>query len=273
MSDTKDTKKKGFFSRLLGRSADSSDNDSESSSAELGLTKPTKLSKSVISKMKKADIVAEAAQLGVDLDIKLTKAELLEAWDANFNQDAILEEPVAEEVTEEPAAEEPVEEPVAEEVTEKPLAEEPVEEPIAESLSDSKDSSEELPELEAAPISVNEKSPAEIIKAFESNQLKDDIPSFRPGDTVVVSVKVREGDRTRLQAFEGVVMNIKNAGLNSAFIVRKISSGIGVERTFQLHSPMIDSIAVKRKGDVRQAKLYYLRERSGRSARIKERLE
>ena len=251
MSDTKDTKKKGFFSRLLGRSADSSDNDSESSSAELGITKPTKLSKSVISKMKKADIVAEAAQLGVDLDIKLTKAELLEAWDANFNQDAILEEPVAEEVTEEPA----------------------VEEPVAESLSDSKDPSDEVPEVEAAPISVDEKSPAEIIKAFESNQLRDDVPSFRPGDTVVVSVKVKEGERTRLQAFEGVVMNIKSRGLNSAFIVRKISSGIGVERTFQLHSPMIDSIKVKRKGDVRQAKLYYLRERSGRSARIKERLD
>ena len=255
MSDTKDTKKKGFFSRLLGRSADSSDNDSESSSAELGLTKPTKLSKSAISKMKKADIVAEAAQLGVDLDIKLTKAELIEAWDANFNQDATLDEPVAEEVTEEPAAEEPVEE------------------PVAESLSDSKDPSDEVPELEAAPISVDEKSPAEIIKAFESNQLRDDIPSFRPGDTVVVSVKVKEGERTRLQAFEGVVMNIKSRGLNSAFIVRKISSGIGVERTFQLHSPMIDSIKVKRKGDVRQAKLYYLRERSGRSARIKERLD
>ena len=255
MSDTKDTKKKGFFSRLLGRSADSSDNDSESSSAELGLTKTTKLSKSVISKMKKADIVAEAAQLGVDLDIKLTKAELLEAWDANFNQDAILEEPVAEEVTEEPTAEEPVEE------------------PVAESLSDSKAPSDAVPELEAAPISVDEKSPAEIIKAFESNQLRDDVPSFRPGDTVVVSVKVKEGERTRLQAFEGVVMNIKSRGLNSAFIVRKISSGIGVERTFQLHSPMIDSIKVKRKGDVRQAKLYYLRERSGRSARIKERLD
>ena len=269
MSDTKDTKKKGFFSRLLGRSADSSDNDSESSSAELGLTKTTKLSKSVISKMKKADIVAEAAQLGVDLDIKLTKAELLEAWDANFNQDAILEEPVAEEVTEEPAVEEPVEEPVAEEVTEEPA----VEEPVAKSLSDSKDPSDEVPEVEAAPISVDEKSPAEIIKAFESNQLRDDIPSFRPGDTVVVSVKVKEGERTRLQAFEGVVMNIKSRGLNSAFIVRKISSGIGVERTFQLHSPMIDSIKVKRKGDVRQAKLYYLRERSGRSARIKERLD
>ena len=133
-------------------------------------------------------------------------------------------------------------------------------------------SSEEA-EVEVAPITTDEKTPAQIIESFEASQLKDDVPSFRPGDTVVVSVKVREGDRTRLQAFEGVVMNIKNAGLNSAFIVRKISSGIGVERTFQLHSPMIDSIAVKRKGDVRQAKLYYLRERSGRSARIKERLD
>ena len=133
-------------------------------------------------------------------------------------------------------------------------------------------SSEEA-EVEAAPITTDEKTPAQIIESFEAGQLKDDIHSFRPGDTVVVSVKVREGDRTRLQAFEGVVMNIKNAGLNSALIVRKISSGIGVERTFQLHSPMIDSIAVKRKGDVRQAKLYYLRERSGRSARIKERLD
>lgn len=132
---------------------------------------------------------------------------------------------------------------------------------------------DDQPEDEAAPITTDEKTPAQIIESFEVSQLKDDIPSFRPGDTVVVSVKVREGERTRLQAFEGVVMNIKNAGLNSAFIVRKISSGIGVERTFQLHSPMIDSITVKRKGDVRQAKLYYLRERSGRSARIKERLD
>ena len=127
--------------------------------------------------------------------------------------------------------------------------------------------------LEVTPVTTDEKSPAQIIESFEASQLKNDIPSFRPGDTVVVSVKVREGERTRLQAFEGVVMNIKNAGLNSAFIVRKISSGIGVERTFQLHSPMIDTITVKRKGDVRQAKLYYLRERSGRSARIKERLD
>jgi large subunit ribosomal protein L19 len=128
-------------------------------------------------------------------------------------------------------------------------------------------------EAQAAPITIDEQSPAQIINTFEANQLKDDIPSFRPGDTVVVSVKVQEGDRTRLQAFEGVVMNIKKAGLNSAFIVRKISSGIGVERTFQMHSPLIDSISVKRKGDVRQATLYYLRERSGRSARIKERLD
>jgi len=143
-------------------------------------------------------------------------------------------------------------------------------------LSDAEsESAEEAPEEEVktAPITVDEKSPAQIINAFESNQLKADIPSFRPGDTVVVSVKVQEGDRTRLQAFEGVVMNIKKAGLNSAFIVRKISSGIGVERTFQMHSPLIDSISVKRKGDVRQATLYYLRERSGRSARIKERLD
>ena len=128
-------------------------------------------------------------------------------------------------------------------------------------------------EAQATPITIDEQSPAQIINTFEANQLKDDIPSFRPGDTVVVSVKVQEGDRTRLQAFEGVVMNIKKAGLNSAFIVRKISSGIGVERTFQMHSPLIDSISVKRKGDVRQATLYYLRERSGRSARIKERLD
>ena len=120
---------------------------------------------------------------------------------------------------------------------------------------------------------LEELSPAQIVQNFEKSQLKDDVPPFRPGESVVVSVKVKEGERTRLQAFEGVVMHIKNAGLNSSFIVRKISSGIGVERTFQVHSPLIDSIKVKRKGDVRKAKLYYLRERSGRSARIKERLE
>ena len=145
--------------------------------------------------------------------------------------------------------------------------------PAAEASASDEASADDQLEDEAAPVTTDEKTPSQIIESFEASQLKDDIPSFRPGDTVVVSVKVREGDRTRLQAFEGVVMNIKNAGLNSAFIVRKISSGIGVERTFQLHSPMIDSITVKRKGDVRQAKLYYLRERSGRSARIKERLD
>ncbi|MDA7642650.1 50S ribosomal protein L19 [Gammaproteobacteria bacterium] len=112
-----------------------------------------------------------------------------------------------------------------------------------------------------------------MVNDFETKQLKTDIPSFRPGDTIVVSVKVKEGDRTRLQAFEGVVMGVKKGGLNSSFIVRKISSGIGVERTFQTHSPLIDSIKVKRKGDVRQAKLFYLRDRSGKSARIKERLD
>ena len=129
-------------------------------------------------------------------------------------------------------------------------------------------------ELEQAPtVSLEEKSPAQIVQQFEKKQLKTDIPSFRPGDTVVVSVKVKEGERSRLQAFEGVVMGYKKGGLNSSFIVRKISSGIGVERTFQTHSPMIDSIVVKRKGDVRQAKLFYLRDRSGKSARIKERLD
>tara|TARA_B100001769_G_scaffold170078_1_gene133967 strand:- start:217 stop:840 length:624 start_codon:yes stop_codon:yes gene_type:complete len=145
--------------------------------------------------------------------------------------------------------------------------------PVEEASTTDESAADDQPEEASVAVTTDERTPAQIIESFEADQLKDDIPSFRPGDTVVVSVKVREGDRTRLQAFEGVVMNIKNAGLNSAFIVRKISSGIGVERTFQLHSPMIDSISVKRKGDVRQAKLYYLRERSGRSARIKERLD
>ncbi|AUN94429.1 50S ribosomal protein L19 [Pseudazoarcus pumilus] len=98
------------------------------------------------------------------------------------------------------------------------------------------------------------------------------IPEFGPGDTVVVQVKVVEGTRERLQAFEGVVISKRNRGLNSSFIVRKISSGEGVERTFQTYSPLVASIDVKRRGDVRRAKLYYLRERSGKSARIKEKL-
>ena len=98
------------------------------------------------------------------------------------------------------------------------------------------------------------------------------IPEFSPGDTVIVSVKVVEGTRKRLQAFEGVVIAKRNRSLNSSFVVRKISSGEGVERTFQTYSPLIASIEVKRRGDVRRAKLYYLRERSGKSARIKEKL-
>ena len=99
------------------------------------------------------------------------------------------------------------------------------------------------------------------------------IPSFAPGDTVVVQVKVKEGTRERLQAYEGVVIAKRNRGLNSNFLVRKISSGEGVERTFQTYSPLVASIELKRRGDVRRAKLYYLRERSGKSARIKEKLE
>jgi large subunit ribosomal protein L19 len=111
-----------------------------------------------------------------------------------------------------------------------------------------------------------------IIEQLEAEQMNNDIPDFSPGDTVVVQVKVTEGSRERLQAFEGVVIAKRNRGLNSAFTVRKISHGEGVERIFQTHSPAIGSVKVKRRGDVRRAKLYYLRERSGKSARIKEKL-
>ncbi len=111
-----------------------------------------------------------------------------------------------------------------------------------------------------------------IIEALENEQMKQDVPAFAPGDTVVVQVRVKEGTRERLQAFEGVVIGKRNRGLNSNFIVRKISHGVGVERTFQTHSPLVASIEVKRRGDVRQAKLFYLRERSGKAARIKEKL-
>lgn len=111
-----------------------------------------------------------------------------------------------------------------------------------------------------------------IIAEIEAEQMSKEIPEFGPGDTVVVQVKVKEGNRERLQAFEGVVISKRNRALNSAFTVRKISHGIGVERTFQTYSPLVDSIEVKRRGDVRQAKLYYLRELSGRAARIKEKL-
>ncbi len=226
MSDNKDTKKKGFFSRLIQGASDLvSSETAEDKSVEI----PTKTQ---LNKMKKAEIVEVASNNGLNLDINLTKVKLIEEWESHFN-----------------VAEAPVEEAPAEEV----VAEAEEEAPVAKST--------------------NERSSAEILKAFESKQLRSDLPSFRPGDTVAVSVKVKEGNRTRLQVFEGVVMGVKKGGINSSFVVRKISSGIGVERTFQMHSPMIDSISVKRKGDVRQAKLFYLRDRSGKSARIKERLE
>ncbi len=119
-------------------------------------------------------------------------------------------------------------------------------------------------------MKVEEINMSTVIQQIESEQLKTDIPSFRSGDTVVVSVKVIEGTRERLQAFEGVVIAIKNRGLHSSFTVRKISHGEGVERVFQTHSPLVDSIEVKRHGDVRQSRLYYLRDLTGRKARIKE---
>ena len=243
MSDNKDSKKKGFFSRLFGGSSSSEETKTEVISPELP-------SLSALNKMKKADIVGAAKDNGLDLDINLTKAKLLEAWELHFNPHTP------------PSAVDDAADVMAESAANDTHKEAPAE--------------EEAPEEEApaeAKISLDEKSPSQIINDFESRQMKTDLPDFRPGDTVIVSVKVKEGDRTRLQAFEGVVMGLKNAGLNSSFIVRKISSGIGVERTFQTHSPMIDSIKVKRKGDVRQSKLFYLRERSGKSARIKERLE
>jgi large subunit ribosomal protein L19 len=115
----------------------------------------------------------------------------------------------------------------------------------------------------------------DLIRTLEQEEikrLKKEVPDFSPGDTVVVNVNVVEGERKRLQAFEGMVIAKRNRGLNSSFIVRKVSSGEGVERTFQTYSPLIASIEVKRKGDVRRAKLYYLRGRSGKSARIRERM-
>ncbi|NOY66689.1 MAG: 50S ribosomal protein L19 [Gammaproteobacteria bacterium] len=111
-----------------------------------------------------------------------------------------------------------------------------------------------------------------IIEVLEKEQMTREVPDFAPGDTIVVQVKVKEGTRERLQAFEGVVIGIRNRGLNSSFTVRKISHGEGVERVFQTHSKQIDSITVIRKGSVRRAKLYYLRELTGRAARIKEKL-
>ena len=292
MSNNKDNNKKGFFSRLFGRSNASEQTKTEVTSSEQISEIP---SISALNKMKKADIVSVAKDNGLELDINLTKAKLLEAWKLHFNPeplpsavddaaDVMAEVAVAEEAPVEEAAEEIVEE-AAEEAPVEEAAEEIVEEAAEEIVEEAaeeivQEAAEEAPVEEAADekeaeikISLDEKTSAQIISDFENKQLKTDLPEFRPGDTIVVSVKVREGERTRLQAFEGVVMGVKKGGLNSSFIVRKISSGIGVERTFQTHSPMIDSIKVKRKGDVRQAKLFYLRERSGKSARIKERLE
>jgi large subunit ribosomal protein L19 len=111
-----------------------------------------------------------------------------------------------------------------------------------------------------------------IIQQIESEQMGKSFPDFSPGDSVVVQVKIKEGDRERLQAFEGVVIGRKSRGLNSSFTVRKISHGVGVERTFQLYSNQVESVTLKRRGDVRQAKLYYLRDLAGRKARIAEKL-
>ena len=293
MSKDKDSKKKGFFSNLFGGSNTTESNEQVAQDIP---------SKSNLSKLKKAEIAEVANKLGLDLDISLTKAKMIDEFASKFYQESETNpeevkaetEEVAEEAAEEvnteteevaEAAEEVKAE--AEEVEEaaeelKAEAEEVAEEAAEEVKAEAEEVEEaaeevkaeaEDEEVNASKVSLDEKTPAQIINSFESTQLKDDIPSFRPGDTVVVSVKVKEGDRTRLQAFEGVVMGIKKRGLNSSFIVRKISSGIGVERTFQTHSPLIDSIKVKRKGDVRQSKLFYLRERSGKSARIKERLD
>ena len=112
-----------------------------------------------------------------------------------------------------------------------------------------------------------------IIQQIEKDQMSKELPEFGPGDSVVVQVKIKEGDRERLQAFEGVVIGKRSRGLNSSFTVRKISHGVGVERTFQTYSPIVDSVQLKRRGDVRQAKLYYLRELTGRAARSSEKLE
>ena len=278
MSENKENEKKGFFSRLFGGLTASKDTEVAAENPVESIELPTK---SALNKMKKADIVALAKDNGLELDIGLTKPNLLKAWDEHFadttdeivsNEEAPVEEEAAPVEEEAPVEEAPVEEEAAPAEEEAPVEEAPVEEEAAPVEEETTLEEEKSSEQEKQ-ISLNEKSPSQIISSFESQQMKTDIPDFRPGDTLVVSVKVKEGERTRLQAFEGVVMGVKKAGLNSSFIVRKISSGIGVERTFQTHSPMIDSIKVKRKGDVRQAKLFYLRERSGKSARIKERLD
>ena len=242
-------KKKGFFSKLFSRSKEE---------VQPNIVIPTKTE---LNKMKKAELLDFGGGLDLELSESLTKVKIIEAILNHGADDNDTELHINETSKVETPAEEAA-----------PAEEVPAEETESTSLDEQEINEDDSKEAKIVPKQ-NELSPSQIIEEFEKSQLKDDLPIFRPGDTVTVSVKVKEGERSRLQAFEGVVMHIKNAGLNSSFIVRKISSGIGVERTFQMHSPLIDSIAVKRKGDVRKAKLYYLRERSGRSARIKERLE
>ena len=248
-------KKKGFFSKLFSRSKEEVQPD---------IVIPTKTE---LNKMKKAELLDFGGRLDLELSESLTKVKIIEAILNHGADDNDTQSDKNETSKEETRAEEaaPAEE-------EAPAEEVPAAETESTSLDEQEINEDDTKEAKIVPKQ-HELSPSQIIEEFEKSQLKDDLPIFRPGDTVTVSVKVKEGERSRLQAFEGVVMHIKNAGLNSSFIVRKISSGIGVERTFQMHSPLIDSIAVKRKGDVRKAKLYYLRERSGRSARIKERLD
>ena len=265
-------KKKGFFSKLFSRSKEEVQPD---------IVIPTKTE---LNKMKKAELLDFGGRLDLELSESLTKVKIIEAilnHDADDNDTQLDKNETSKEETpaEEAAPAEEVsadEAPMEEEASaekETPAEEAaPAEEKESTPLDEQEINEDDTKEAKIVPKQ-HELSPSQIIEKFEKSQLKEGLPIFRPGDTVTVSVKVKEGERSRLQAFEGVVMHIKNAGLNSSFIVRKISSGIGVERTFQMHSPLIDSIAVKRKGDVRKAKLYYLRERSGRSARIKERLD
>jgi large subunit ribosomal protein L19 len=313
MSNDKKTENKGFFSRIFGGLTGSSKTEvEEKPSVELPSPSAIKAMKKadIVAAAKEhgleLDISNTKAQLLESWENHFSTddspsavddaAEVMAESAANVSESAPEEAPAEEAPAEEAAPEEaPAEEAPAEEAApeESPAEEAAPEESPAEEAAPAEEEApaEEAPAEEAAPeespaeeaapaeeeaapvISDVEKSPASIVSDFEKSQLKEDLPSFRPGDTVSVSVKVKDGQRTRLQAFEGVVMSVRNSGLNSSFIVRKISSGIGVERTFQLHSPLIDSISVKRKGDVRKAKLFYLRERSGKSARIKERLD
>ncbi len=298
-------KKKGFFSKLFSRSKEEVQPDiviptktelNKMKKAELldfGGRLDLELSESLTKvKIIEAILNHDADDNDTQLDKNETSKEETPAEEAAPAEEVSADEaPIEEEASAEketPAEEAaPAEEVLAEEAApaeevsadEAPIEEETPAEEAAHAeekestpLDEQEINEDDTKEAKIVPKQ-HELSPSQIIEKFEKSQLKEGLPIFRPGDTVTVSVKVKEGERSRLQAFEGVVMHIKNAGLNSSFIVRKISSGIGVERTFQMHSPLIDSIAVKRKGDVRKAKLYYLRERSGRSARIKERLD